>query len=171
MNLFLPDAYYDKIFNINYKKLKELNIKYLFFDVDNTILKYSENIPNEEIKKLFDKLKKEKFICILFSNSANSRIKKISEFLNVESYTFCMKPLKKEYKKVLKKYPKKNCVFIGDQIMTDVLGAKRNNFYVILLDRIDSKEPITTRFWRIIENKIIKKLNKKYNFSRGKYYE
>ena len=29
-------------------------------------------------------------------------------------------------------YDKDKCVFIGDQIMTDVIGAKRNGLYVIL---------------------------------------
>ena len=171
MNLFLPDAYYNNIYDINFDKLKENGINYLFFDVDNTILSYKDELPDKNIIKLFNKLKKDGFECILFSNSASHRIDNIKNKLNIDAYTSSMKPLKKNYKKVLKKYNKKECAFIGDQIMTDVLGAKRNGFFVILLDRIDSTEPITTRFWRILENKIIKKLNKKNNFKKGKYYD
>ena len=30
-----------------------------------------------------------------------------------------------------KKYKPEECAFIGDQIMTDVIGAKRNNLFII----------------------------------------
>ena len=38
----IPDAYYENIFKIDYDKLKKLGIKYLFFDIDNTIIPYKE---------------------------------------------------------------------------------------------------------------------------------
>lgn len=171
MNKYMPDYYYKNIFEINYNKLKKNNIKYLFFDVDNSILPYTMNYPQENTKKLFNKLKKDDFKCILFSNSNSKRIFNIKNALKVDAYTSCMKPLNKNYKKVLNNYKKEECIFIGDQIMTDVFGAKRNGFKVILLDRLDNKEPITTNFWRFLEKIVIKKLNKKYNFEKGKYYE
>lgn len=171
MNKYMPDYYYNNIFDINYDKLKENNIKYLFFDVDNTILPYTENYPQEKVINLFNKLKKDGFVCILFSNSNSKRIINIKNRLDIDAYTSSMKPLKKNYKKVVKMYKRENSIFIGDQIMTDVFGAKRNNFKVILLDRIDNIEPITTKIWRFLEKKVIKILNKKYNFEKGKYYE
>lgn len=167
MNLFIPDAYYNNVFDINFNKLKKNNFKFIFFDVDNTLLPYTENIPSKKINDLFNKLKKDGFKLILISNSNSSRINNIKTILDVDAYTSSMKPLKKKYKKIIKKYEKEKCVFIGDQIMTDVLGAKRNKLYVVLLDRIDEKEPITTKFWRFLE-KIVMKINK---FERGKYYE
>ena len=171
MSKYMPDYYYNNIFDINYKKLKKENIKNIFFDVDNTILTYSNNYPDKKVVDLFDKLKKDGFNCILFSNSNSNRINNIKKSLKIDAITSCMKPLKRKYKYVLKKYKKEECIFIGDQIMTDVLGAKRNGFKVILLDRLDSNEPITTNIWRFIEKRVIRVLNKKYNFEKGKYYE
>ena len=55
--------------------------------------------------------------------------------------------------------------------MTDVLGAKRNNFKVILVDRILNIEPIYTKFWRFFENKKLKKYKKSNFFEIGKYYD
>lgn len=170
MNL-KPDMYKKTIYDINYKKLKELNKKYLFFDLDNTIISYKENIPTKENIELFNKLKKMGFYCFLFSNSFSDRLKKVKDILDVEMYYNSMKPLNKNYKKVLKKYNKDECVFIGDQLMTDVLGAKRNNMYVILVDRIDTHEPITTKFWRFFEKIILKKYKRKNILVKGKYYE
>lgn len=168
---FKPDMYKKNIYEINYDKLKKMEIKYLFFDVDNTLFSYLESKPTKENKQLFNKLKQMGFECFLFSNSHNKRIKPLSEHLNVKVYTKSMKPLKKNYKKVLKLYKKEECAFIGDQIMTDVIGAKRNGFFVIFIDRVNEYEPIYTKFWRFFEGIILKKYERKNIFIKGRYYE
>ena len=55
--------------------------------------------------------------------------------------------------------------------MTDVLGAKRSNMSVILVDKIDDKEPITTKFWRFFEKIKLKRLKKKGKFELYRYYD
>ena len=50
---FKPDMYKKDIYEINYEKLQDLGIKYLFFDLDNTIITYKENMPNDKIMTLF----------------------------------------------------------------------------------------------------------------------
>lgn len=171
MSKLKPDMYKKSIYDIDYDKLKKMGKKYIFFDVDNTLISYLEDKPTKENKKLFDKLKKMGFTCFLFSNSHGERIKPFMEELDVEAYIGSMKPLKKNYKKVLEKYKKEECVFIGDQIMTDVIGAKRNGIFVIFLDRINVDEPIYTRFWRFFEGFILRKYNKKDILVKGRYYD
>ena len=169
MNL-KPNMYKKNIFDINYDKLKENNIKYLFFDLDNTIIPYTEDVPDQKIIDLFENLKKD-FTCFLFSNSLSKRVINVKNILNIDIYYNSMKPLKKNYIKVMKKYDYTKCAFIGDQIMTDVLGAKRNNMYIILVDRLDKKEPITTKFWRLLERIVLNHMRKKNLFIKGNYYE
>ena len=82
-----------------------------------------------------------------------------------------MKPLKKTYKKILKKYKKEECIFIGDQFMTDVLGAKRCGLKVILVDRILNVEPIYTKFWRFFERILLNIYKRKNKFILYKYYD
>ena len=77
------------------------------------------------------------FEVFIFSNSPSNRLEPFEKELNVKAFSGSMKPLKKGYKKVLNMYDKDKCVFIGDQIMTDVIGAKRNGLYVIFIDRIN----------------------------------
>ena len=145
MNL-KPNMYKKDIYHIDYKKLKKLNIEYLFFDLDNTIISYQDDVPDEKAIKLFKTLKNQGFKCFLFSNSHSIRLMRVKDILNVDVYYSSMKPLKKNYRKVIKKYDKNKCAFIGDQIMTDVIGAKRNNLFIIFVDRINEKEPIYTKF-------------------------
>ena len=126
MKRIIPDMYKKNIYEINYEKLKKMVKKYLFFDLDNTIISYLQNKPTKENKILFDKLKKMGFEVFIFSNSPSNRLEPFEKELNVKAFSGSMKPLKKGYKKVLNMYDKDKCVFIGDQIMTDVIGAKRN---------------------------------------------
>jgi predicted HAD superfamily phosphohydrolase YqeG len=55
--------------------------------------------------------------------------------------------------------------------MTDVLGAKRMNFRIILVDRLLDIEPLVTKFWRFFENLILKDLNKNNKFKIHEYYD
>ena len=82
-----------------------------------------------------------------------------------------MKPTNKVYKKVKKEYSINESIFIGDQFMTDVLGAHKNGFKVILVDRLNDKEPFTTKFWRLCEHFVIRKLEKNNEFKKGNYYK
>ena len=171
MKRIIPDMYKKNIYEINYEKLKKMGKKYLFFDLDNTIISYLQNKPTKENKILFDKLKKMGFEVFIFSNSPSNRLEPFEKELNVKAFSGSMKPLKKGYKKVLNMYDKDKCVFIGDQIMTDVIGAKRNGLYVIFIDRINNKEPIYKKFWRFFEFFVLKRYERKKYLVKGKYYE
>ena len=111
------------------------------------------------------------FDITIVSNSMSNRILKIVKDLNVKGYYSSMKPLKKTYKKILKEYDKEKCIFIGDQFMTDVLGAYRSGFKVILVDRIYDYEPIFTKFWRFFEKRLLKKYSKQNKFKIHEYYD
>lgn len=171
MSKLKPNMYKKDVYSINYKKLKQVGIKYLFFDLDNTIISYSEKGVTDKVSSLFKNLKKMGFDCFIFSNSHYDRIKPFKEKLDVGIYHSSMKPLKKNYKKILKKYDKDKCAFVGDQFMTDVIGAKRNDLFVILVDKIEDNEPIYTKFWRFFEGFILRNYKKKNIFEKGNYYE
>ena len=168
---FKPDMYKKDIYEINYEKLQDLGIKYLFFDLDNTIITYKENMPNDKIMTLFFRLEEMGFKLFIFSNSYEKRLLPFKDKLNVEIYFSSMKPFKKNYKKVLNKYKKEECDIIGDQIMTDVIGAKRNNLFVIFVDKLDEYEPIRTKFCRFFEGFVLRNFNKNKILEKGKYYD
>ena len=141
----IPDAYYKDIFEIDYNKLKKVGIKNIFFDIDNTIIPYKQTKINKKTLDLFKKLRKE-FNVFLFSNSPKKRVLKIADKLGVNAYYSSMKPLKKNYKKIINIFKKNECVFVGDQFMTDVFGAKRNNLKVIFVDKLENMNLLQLNF-------------------------
>ena len=166
----IPDAYYENIFEIDYAKLKNIGIKYIFFDIDNTIIPYKELKINKKTKDLFKKIRKD-FNVFLFSNSGRKRVLNIAKELNVNAYYSSMKPLKKNYKKIMNIFNKNECIFIGDQFLTDVFGAKRNKLKVIFVNKLKEYEPLTTKFWRTIEKHFLKKYKKLNVFNINEYYD
>lgn len=172
MKLFMPKMYKKSIFDINYKLLKEKGIKCLIFDLDNTIALIDEHEAPTKTKKLFNKLKKD-FKVIIISNNFKKRVSFYSKQLDVDFISFAMKPSTKGLFEIkLKyKYRKKDMCMIGDQVMTDILSGGKFRIFTILVDPLGERDLKITKFNRYLENIVLKKLNLKYGFEKGKYYE
>lgn len=169
---FLPDIYSESIFTIDYKKLKENNIKCLLFDVDNTITPAKEEKMCKETKKLFDKLKKD-FKVILFSNNFPKRIQKFGDFYDVDIECLCVKPFSYKYKKILRKYKynKNEIAAIGDQLLTDIQGGNKVGITTILIEPVSHIDETETWLNRRIETVIFKKFENKKLLIKGRYYD
>ena len=168
MNLYIPYMYKKNIKDIDYLKLKKNNIKCLLFDLDNTIISYYDNVIKDDIINLFDDLKKD-FIVFIFSNSNKKRVSKFNRYLNLDIIYSAKKPLSINFKKVLKNnnLQKSEVAIIGDQLMTDIRGGNNVGIMTILVDPLEKKETIFTKFNRILERHILKKNQLK----RGSYYD
>ncbi len=145
--------YVKDVYSINYQKLKDKKIKYLLFDIDNTIATNNESIPNDKTIKLFDKLKNDKFHLIILTNAIPSRALRFKRRLKVDTYFLSCKPLSINYKLIMKKYhlQKEEMAAIGDQLLTDIKGANKLGIMSILVDPIASNESIFTKINRIIK--------------------
>mgnify|MGYP001104650862 CR=1 FL=1 len=160
----IPDYYYGSIFEIPYEALKEQGVSTLFFDLDNTIIGYDEDHLSEEQIMFLTKLEAD-FKLVVLSNSGYKRVSKALSKTDFKYVYHSKKPLKFGFKKALKLSDVKaeKVMVIGDQIMTDVLGAHRTKLKVLLIKSVKRKsERKITQFNRKIESFILKKISKKY---------
>ena len=167
--LIIPNLYYKDIYSINYQRLKDNNIDYLLFDIDNTIGDDKERIPCNKAIDLIKNLKKD-FTIIILSNTHPWRAKCYAKLLDIPYYSFAIKPLKMSYKRFIKKYNAEvdKVAAIGDQLYTDIKGANKMGITSILVDKISNNETLVTKLLRKKENYNINK----YKFiERGKYDE
>ena len=158
MNVY-PSLYLDSVKNINPTLLKKNNIKGLILDVDNTLIDYYRNLV-EGAEKWCEELKNEGIKCIILSNSNKKRkVEEVAEKLNIDYIMFAKKPLKSGFKRALSKLELKpeEVAVVGDQLFTDVIGAKRMNMFSILVKQVGEKDIFITKLKRLIENAIIKK--------------
>ena len=168
MSNLIPNMYKKDIFSIEYKKLKKNDIKVLLFDFDNTLIEKGNYSIDDKIVKLFEKIKKDFSIYIVSNSIHVSKLETICEKLNVPYIKDSRKPFKKGFKKLkLKDIKNEQIAMIGDQLMTDVLGGNRMNYFTVLIDPINNDELFLTKLNRLIEKKVLKK-NK---LKRGSYYD
>lgn len=172
MGIFKPTIYKKNIYDINYKKLKEMGIKCLIFDLDNTLGLIEHKKCPPKTKKLLKQLQKD-FKIFIASNNTKRRLKPYLDDLGVNGVSNCLKPLTFGLLRIKKKYnfKKKEMIMIGDQLVTDVLAGKRFRIKTILVDPLGKKDLKITGLNRKIEGMIIRKYEKRGHFERGKYYE
>lgn len=173
MQKYIPNMYKKSIFDVNYDKLKENNIKCLIFDLDNTILLIDKDIPDKNVCYFIKKLKKDFDLYIISNNSNKRRLDKVSSVLGIPYISFALKPLSFGFKRLMKRFGYKNyemCI-IGDQIMTDILGGNRLNIFTVLVEPLGKKDLKITSFNRFIEKRKFSKLARLGLFEKGDYYE
>ncbi len=170
---FVPDMYVQSIYRIDYEKLKNMGIKLVIFDLDNTISSVLDNEPSKEAILLMEHIKELGLRPILMSNSRKSRVEPFKNKLLIDSLAMSKKPTKYGYNKILSVY-RRTCeevACIGDQLVTDIYGANKMGMTSILVNPISKKDKTITLFNRFLEGIIIKKLTKRDMFKRGEYYD
>lgn len=173
INMFKPDKYYKNIFEVNYETLKKQGIQIIACDLDNTLVPHFEKKPSPEVKQLFQQLKVMGFKVMVLSNNNFKRVSLFCEELEIDFYHSSRKPLLKNFKRILEDnnvMPNQVCL-VGDQLLTDVFGARRIGMMCVFVDPLAEKDIFYTKINRFFEKKIIKRLERKKEFFIGEYYE
>ena len=161
--LFYPKLYLNSVKEITLETLKQYQLKGLILDVDNTLIDYHEKLL-DGLEEWAKQLKKEKIKFYIVSNSnKKQKIEKVAKKLDIPYISFAQKPFKKGFKKAKEKMGLENTQIgvVGDQILTDVIGANRCKMFSILVKPIAEKDIWITRLKRPIENKIIQKYQRR----------
>ena len=153
---FFPDKYVASTYVIDFEELYKKGYRGLIFDIDNTLVPHGAP-ADERAKKLFAKLKSLGFHCCLISNNQEPRVKMFNQDIQVDYVYNAHKPSTKNYKKAMEMMGtnQKNTLFIGDQLFTDVWGAKRTGIANILIKPIHPKEEIQIVLKRYLEKIVL----------------
>lgn len=156
--MFYPNEYLNSVKEISIELLNQNRIKGVILDVDNTLINLDRKMP-EGIAEWADNLKKcgIKF-CILSNSNKEEKIKEVAEKLRIPYLFFAKKPFKSGFKraKELLELNEENIAVVGDQILTDVIGANRSKMFSILVKPIEDKDYLLTKIKRPLEKLIIK---------------
>ena len=153
---FFPDKYVASTYVIDFEELYKKGYRGLIFDIDNTLVPHGAP-ADERAKKLFAKLKSLGLHCCLISNNQEPRVKMFNQDIQVDYVYNAHKPSTKNYKKAMEMMGtnQKNTLFIGDQLFTDVWGAKRTGIANILVKPIHPKEEIQIVLKRYLEKIVL----------------
>lgn len=155
-DMFFPDRYVASVYVIDFEKLYEEGYRGLIFDIDNTLVPHGAP-ADRRAKGLFERLKGIGFRCCLISNNQEPRVKMFNEEIQVDYVYNARKPSTKNYKKAMEIMGTgtADTLFVGDQLFTDVWGAKRAGIQNILVKPIHPKEEIQIVLKRYLERIVL----------------
>lgn len=151
--IFYPDEDAASAYNIPFEKLYISGIRGVIFDVDNTLVPHGAP-ADERVKKLFLRLHELGMETCLLSNNKEPRVAAFAKSAGSLRYIYKGdKPGRKGYQRAMKLMgtDAKRTVFVGDQLFTDVYGAKRAGIHSILVKPIHPKEEIQIVLKRFLE--------------------
>jgi HAD superfamily (subfamily IIIA) phosphatase, TIGR01668 len=161
MSIFKPTLMMKKITDILPETFHEIGVKNVLLDVDNTLASYRSHEPIDGAIEWTKEMEKAGFNLVIVSNNYRSRVRPFAEKFGLPFITFACKPFPHGYlkaKKLLKVKSTKDCVIVGDQIFTDVIGANLCGMKSILLEPVEIETGISFDIRRGAE----KNLRKKY---------
>jgi len=161
---FYPDEYMNSTYEIDFEKYYNAGYRGVIFDIDNTLVPHGAP-ADERVVALFEHLKVLGFSATLLSNNKEPRVKMFFDGVCADYYIYkADKPSRKNYLKAMELMgcDKSNTLFVGDQIFTDVYGAKRTGIHGILVKPIHPKEEIQIVFKRKLEKIVLNEYERKH---------
>ncbi len=155
-DMFFPDRYVASTYVIDFEQLYSEGYRGLIFDIDNTLVPHGAPADKRAVA-LFGRLKKIGFRYCLISNNQEPRVRMFNKDIGADYVYNAHKPSAKNYIKAMKIMgtDRENTLFIGDQLFTDVWGAKRAGIGNILVKPIHPKEEIQIVLKRYLERIVL----------------
>lgn len=162
-NFLLPDEFVTNIFEITPEKLQDLGIKGIITDLDNTLVEWDRADATEELIVWLRIMKEAGIRVIIVSNNNEVRVKTFAEPIDIPYIHKARKPLRNAFNVALSKLGLRpnEVVMVGDQLLTDVMGAKRLGLHTILVKPVAQSDGFVTKFNRFIERRVFNYLKRK----------
>lgn len=170
--LFTPHIYIKNYQELRSDVLLKHGIKVLVCDIDNTLVAHDCALPDAQVKAFIQRIQDAGIQVVLVSNNVKERVERFAQELNVRTYPFARKPLPHSYRQMMRDAhcDAKEIAVLGDQLLTDMLGANHMGFFTILTTPVAQRDLRVTKLNRIVEHMIFWLLAKQGKLYKGVYY-
>lgn len=154
---FIPDRMEKDLSFYPAEFFAEKGIDRVVFDLDNTIAPYDKPSPDEKAVAYIRSLQAAGIEVMLVSNNEEERVRLFNKDLGLFAVHKAGKPGIEGIKKCLGQSKNKGkACFVGDQIFTDCLAARRAGLPCFLVEPIQPKETLFFKLKRIGEKPFIR---------------
>lgn len=163
IKIFLPDEHHTKVLEIDFDSLYRQGYRFLFIDIDNTLVERKYSFPEWKTKKLIDELKVKKWTILMLSNNRRiTRTLRVADFLEIPCIYKAVKPFPWAYKKAFKDFHcgPENTVCVGDQLFMDVLGGNIVGCKTIYVDPLGAEQNLFRAVYIWLERFALKLLER-----------
>ncbi len=153
---FYPDYEAESAYDIDYQGLYRTGYRGIIFDIDNTLVPHGAP-ADERAVALFVRIHELGYATLLLSNNKEPRVKNFAGQVGSLYRYKAGKPGKEGYLKAMEQMgtDQSNTLFVGDQLFTDVWGARRVGITSYLTRPIHPKEEIQIVLKRKLERIVL----------------
>ena len=162
MNL-VPDYIFKTFDEATADFLQSIGVKAVILDIDNTLEPYEHPQPGEHVIAWLNSLSECGIKTAIVSNNGWKRVNLFNKNIGMPAIARAKKLFKKNVLRAMEMLSaeRENTVFIGDQILTDVLAAHNAGIRAILVSPINDRRDPFTKFKRLLEKPFIRKYEKR----------
>ena len=148
-----PTSFAQRIHNVSLDLLVQDGVRGVIVDLDNTLVGYRHAAPDEEVAAWVHAATARGIRVAVVTNNATQWARDVAAELGVPCIPRAGKPSPRGFLKALELLgtQKSETVVVGDQVFTDVLGAKLFGMKVILTEPIVTREQWWMRLLRFCE--------------------
>lgn len=153
---FFPDEYLDSTYEIDFEAFYEKGMRGVIFDIDNTLVPHGAPADKRALL-LFERLREIGYQTMLLSNNKEPRVQSFAEEVQTAYLCKAGKPKRAGYLQAMERMgtTRESTLFVGDQLFTDVWGARRSGIYSVLVKPIHPKEEIQIVLKRYLERVVL----------------
>jgi HAD superfamily phosphatase (TIGR01668 family) len=148
-----PTSYAPSVGAIDIARLTELGFRGVIIDLDNTLVGYRQLTPADADARWIVEARERGLLVVMVTNNATPWAADVARALEIPCIPNARKPLPAGFRRALDvlALPRDAVVVVGDQLFTDVLGAKLFGLAAILVEPLVARDPLNTRWLRMIE--------------------
>lgn len=153
---FRPDGHAHTLPEVSLDALAAAGMRGIVVDLDNTVCPYHQPELAPGVAEWVREARERGFALVLVSNNFTERVASVGARLEIPIVPNALKPLPFAFLRALRLLgtPRSATVVIGDQLFTDVLGAKFVGLHTILTHPLVAHDFPLTRVLRFLERTI-----------------
>lgn len=153
---FYPDRREESAYTVPYQAYFEKGVRGVIFDIDNTLVPHGAP-ADQRAMDLFGRLHHMGMAVCLLSNNKEPRVSSFARQVKSPYIFKGGKPGASGYRKAMAKMGTDpgTTLFVGDQLFTDIYGARRLGIRTVLVRPLDPREEIQIVLKRFLEKPVL----------------
>lgn len=135
MRLLTPDLFVPSVTDLSRDIFLEKGIQGLFLDLDDTLVKVHESVPEPEVANWLQAMQRDFKLFVVSNNRSPRRVAAFSDPLGIPYTCRALKPFNWGFQKALRamELEPQRVAMIGDQLFTDVAGGRMMGALTVLV--------------------------------------
>lgn len=161
-----PKEEFGSTYQIPFEEFYDKGYRGIIFDIDNTLVPHGAPADERSIR-LCNHLKELGYQICFVSNNNERRVAPFAQAMGAKYISNAGKPFKRGYQQAAEilQVEADKILFVGDQLLTDIIGANRVGYYSVLVGPIQKKESFWIVLKRMLESVCLHfyRRSRKYN--------